>query len=50
MVKRQKIETITAKCYKNRRRINLSNGKKKNYKNNTKDDINLQQANDKYIL
>ena len=50
MIKKQKIKTMTGKCYKNRRQINLSNKKEKNYKSDIRDNINLDQANNKYLL
>lgn len=50
MIKRQKIETIAAKYHKDRDRINLSNKKEKNYKGDTRNNMDLNQANDKYLL
>lgn len=39
-----------AKCLKARRKISSSSEKKKNYKSDTKDKTDLDQANDKYLL
>lgn len=41
---------MAAKRCKDRKKISLSNRKKRNYKNNTEDDIDLNQINDKYLL
>lgn len=50
IVKRWKTKIIFAKHYKVRKRINLSNIKKENYKSNIKNNINLNKANNKYLL
>lgn len=44
-----KIKAITVKYYKTQKRINLFNIKK-NYKNIIKDKIDLNKANNKYLL
>ena len=41
---------IAAKCQKAKRRISLFSKKKGDYKSDTKDKIDLDQANDKYPL
>lgn len=38
------------KCCKDRKKINSFNREEKNYKKDTKDDINLDQAKNKYLL
>lgn len=50
MVERQKTKAMAAKYCKNRRETSLFNREKKNYKSDTKDDINSDQANNKYIF
>lgn len=45
--KRQKMEVVVVKCQKVKGRISLSNEEKENYKSNTWDEINHDQANDK---
>lgn len=41
IIEKQKIEAIVVKYYKIRRKINLFSIKDRNYKNNTKNNINL---------
>lgn len=48
MIKRQKIEAMMVKCCKNREGISLINRKKKNCEKENGDNIDLDQANDKY--
>lgn len=50
IVERQITKTIATKQCKNKERISLSSREKENYKGNTKDDINQDQANDKYLF
>lgn len=50
MIEKLKTKAIAAKHQKARREISLSSEKEKNYKSNTKNEINLHQANDKYLL
>ena len=50
MIERQKTETIVTKCYKDRKRISLSSRDERNYKSNTRDNTNPDQANGKYLL
>lgn len=51
MIEKRKIKVVTAKHQKVREEINMSNKKKGNYKSNTKDKIDLNQAgNNKYRL
>lgn len=50
MVERQKTKSMAAKRCKNRKKISLSSKKKTNYKGDTKNDIDLNQANNKYLL
>lgn len=49
-MEKQKIKAITIKCYKNRKKIDLFNAKKENYKGDTKDNTDLDQVNNKYSL
>lgn len=48
IIKRQKIKIITAKRHRNRKGINLFGREEKNYKSETIDDTNPDQANNKY--
>lgn len=41
---------MTAKFYRNRREINLFGEKEENHKSGTGDDMNPDQAKDKYLL
>ena len=41
MIEKRKIEAMATKCQKVRGRISLSNKKKKNYENDTKDETDL---------
>lgn len=41
---------MAAKYYKDRKRINMSHKEEENYKSYIKDDIDLNQANNKYLL
>lgn len=50
MMKKQKIKAMVIKYQKTRRGISQSSKKKSNYKSDTKDKIDLNQANNKYIL
>lgn len=47
---KRKAEIISAKRYKAKKEISSSNVKEENYKSNTKDNIDLDKANDKYLL
>lgn len=50
MVKKQKTKAMAAKPQRNRKEISLSNKKEENYKNNTENKLDLDQANNKYLL
>lgn len=50
MLKRQKTEAIVVKHQKARRKIDLFNNKKRNYKSNIRNKTYLDQANYKYLL
>lgn len=50
MIEKLKTKAIAAKHQETRREISLFSKKEKNYKSNTKNKINLHQANDKYSL
>lgn len=50
MIEKQKIKTMIEKYHKDKKRITLSNGKKKNYKSYMRYDIDPDQANEKYLL
>lgn len=50
IVKKQKAKALVAKCCRTRKGINWSNTKKENYESDTKDDMDIDQANDKYSL
>lgn len=50
IVKKRKAESVAAKRYKIGREIDLSSAKKSKYESNTKDNINSDKANDKYLL
>ncbi len=51
MVERRKIKAIAVKCQNARRGISLSNKEEENYKNNTGDEIDPDQAdNDEKLL
>ena len=50
IVKRRKAKASAAKRLKARGRISLSSAKEGNYESNTKDDTDLDSANDKYPL
>lgn len=50
IMKKRKIEIMVVKHQRARRGINLSSKKKKNYKSDTENKTNLDQANDKYSL
>ena len=50
MVEKQKTEAMDAKCHRNRKGISLFSKKKGNYKSDTRDDIDPNQADDKYLL
>lgn len=50
MVKRQKIEVMTVKYHKDKKRISLLNKKERNYEGDIRDNMNLDQANNKYSL
>lgn len=41
---------MAAKRYRNKRGINLSSRNHENYKSDTRDDTDLDQANNKYLL
>lgn len=47
---KRKIKAITTKQKRAKEGINLFSEKKESYKSNTKDKIDLNQANDKYLL
>ena len=50
-MKRQKTEAMAAKCQKARRGISLSSEREENYKSDTKDETDPDQAgNDKNLL
>ena len=46
----QKRETMAVKCCKNRKKISLSVEKEGNDENDTRDDADLDQSNNKYLL
>ena len=50
IVKKRKIEAMTAKRCKDKKGINLSNEEKRNYKSNIGDNTDLDQTNNKYLL
>ena len=50
MVKKQKTEIMDVKRYKDRWKISFSNRKEGNYKNDSREYTDLDQANDKYLL
>lgn len=50
MVERQKLEAIAAKHYRNKRQISLSRKEKKNYDNDTTNDIDLNQGKGEYLI
>lgn len=51
IVKRRKVEAMFAKRQRARREISLSGEEKRNYKRNTRDEMNSNQGeNDKYLL
>ena len=50
MVERQKTKTMATKRCKDREGISLSSEKEGNYESNTRDDTDLDQANNKYLL
>lgn len=50
MIKRQKVEAMGVKYYKNRTKISLSSRKKRNYEANIRDNTNLNKDNNKYLL
>lgn len=50
ILERQKAKALAIKHCKARREISLSNTKKRNYENNTKDDTDLDQTNNKNPL
>lgn len=50
MMERGKTEAMAAKCWKARGEIGFSSEKKRNYKSDTRDKIDSNQANDEYPL
>lgn len=50
MVEKQKIKTIIAKHCKYRESISLCIEEEENYESNTRDNMDLKQVNDKYLL
>lgn len=50
IVERRKIEVIVTRRQKVREEISLFNEKKKNYVSNTRDEIDPDQADNKYLL
>ena len=50
MVERQKTEAMAAKRYRDRRRTSFSSKKEGNYESDTKNDVDPDQANNKYLL
>ena len=50
IIEKLKTKIMAAKCQRAKGRIRLSNKEKGNYKNNTRDKIDLDQANYKYLL
>lgn len=47
IVEKQKIEAMAAKCHKDRKGISLYSRKKENYDGDTRNDMDLDQVNDK---
>lgn len=50
MVKKQKIEIMIIKNHKNRKRMNIFGRKKENYKSDKRNNMDFNQANNKYLL
>lgn len=50
MMEKQKIEAMVVKLHKVGKKIHLFSKKKINYKSNTRDEINPNQADDEYLL
>ena len=50
IIEKQKIKTMAAKCYRNKGGINLSSRNDENYKSDIRDNIDLDQANNKYLF
>lgn len=50
MVEKQRIKAMAAKLQRAREGVSLSSKEKKNYESDTKDEIDLNQANNKYPL
>lgn len=50
IVEKRKAEVLTVKRLRARRGISLSSIKEENYESDTKDNIDPDQANDKYLL
>lgn len=50
MIERQNIKAMIVKYYRNKKRTSLFNKKKGNYKSNTRNNMNPNQANEKYSL
>lgn len=49
IIKRQKIKTMIVKCCRIRKKINSSNIEEENYEGDTKDNIDLNKSDNKYL-
>ena len=50
IVERRRTKTMAAKCQRAKERISLSSEEEKDYKSDSKDEIDPDPANDKYLL
>lgn len=50
MIEQRKIKSMVAKYCKNKKEISLLSKKKEDYKSDNRNNINLNQANNEYLL